>query len=119
MNLLKKDLLNLRIKKSSPNNLIYKYKTEGRSLKDFSKYQNPIDLFINLRDGSINSKEVLKNQINKKRKSKKKKKRKSNKCKIKCSKPFWFKRTNYWIFRDYSLLLSKDKSNAKFGRGLK
>ena len=56
MNLLKKDLLNLRIKKSSPNNLIYKYKTEGRSLKDFSKYQNPIDLFINLRDGSINSK---------------------------------------------------------------
>ena len=89
MNLLKKDLLNLRIKKSSPNNLIYKYKTEGRSLKDFSKYQNPIDLFINLRDGSINSKEVLKNQINKKRKSKKKrKKRKSNKCNIKCSKSF-------------------------------
>ena len=45
-------------------NLIYKYKTEGRSPKDFSVYQNPIDLFKNLRDGNINPKELSKNQIN-------------------------------------------------------
>ena len=32
----------------NPNNLIYKYKTKGVSPKDFSNYQNPIDLFINL-----------------------------------------------------------------------
>ena len=43
--------------------MIYKYKTEGRSLKDFSDYQNPIDLFIDLRDGNVNPREVLKNQI--------------------------------------------------------
>ena len=47
----------------NPNNLIYKYKTEGRSSKDFSN-QNLIDLFINLWDGNIDPKEVLKSQIN-------------------------------------------------------
>ena len=51
-----KNLINL-------NNLIYKYKTEGRRPKDFSNYQNPIDIFINLRDGNINQKQVLKNHI--------------------------------------------------------
>ena len=45
-------------------NLIYKYKTEGRSPKDFSVYQNLIDLFKNLRDGNINPTEVLSNQVN-------------------------------------------------------
>ena len=44
--------------------MIYKYKTDGMSKKDFSGYQNPIHLFENLRDGNINTKEVLKNQIN-------------------------------------------------------
>ena len=34
--------------KINPSNLIYKYKTKGKSLKDFSDYQKPIDLFINL-----------------------------------------------------------------------
>ena len=43
---------------------MYKYQTEGISPKDFSNYQNPIDLFINLRDGNINPKAVLKHQIN-------------------------------------------------------
>ena len=42
--------------------MIYEYKTEGRSRKDFSDCQNPIDLFINLRDGNVNPREVLKNQ---------------------------------------------------------
>ena len=39
--------------------MIYKYKTEGRSPKDFNNYQNPIDLFINLRDGNVNPRRVL------------------------------------------------------------
>ena len=43
--------------------MILKYKIEGRSLKDFSNYQNSIDLFVNLRDGNINPREVLKSQI--------------------------------------------------------
>ena len=43
--------------------MIYKCKIEGRGPKIFSNHQNPIDLFINLRDGNVNWKEVLKNQI--------------------------------------------------------
>ena len=41
------------------NNLIYKYKTEGRSSKDFSN-QNLIDLFIKLWDGNIDPKRSIK-----------------------------------------------------------
>ena len=65
MNLLKKWLLNLKIqkKKSIKNNLIYNKKTEARSLKDFRNYQNPFGLFKNSRDGNVNPREVLKNQI--------------------------------------------------------
>ena len=44
--------------KINPNNLIYKYKTEGRNPKDFSNYQNLIDLFRNLRDGNVSPREV-------------------------------------------------------------
>ena len=43
--------------------MIYKYKNEGRSPEDFRKFQNPIELFKNLRDGNVNTNEVLKNQI--------------------------------------------------------
>ena len=50
--------------KINPNNLIYKYKTEEASLKDFSNYQNLIDLLIDLVDGNKNPREVLKDQIN-------------------------------------------------------
>ena len=46
--------------KINPNNLIYRYKTEGISPKDFSNYQNLIYLFISLRDGNINPREVIK-----------------------------------------------------------
>ena len=49
--------------KINPNNLIYNNKTEGKILRDFSNYQNPIDIFINLSDGNVNPREVLKNQI--------------------------------------------------------
>ena len=44
--------------------MIYPYKTEGISSKDFSNYQNSIELFKDFRDGNINPKEVLKYQIN-------------------------------------------------------
>ena len=37
---------------------------QGRILKDFRNYQNPIELFKDLRDGNINPKEVLRDQIN-------------------------------------------------------
>ena len=57
------ELSNLE-KKINPNNLINKYKTEGRSLKDLRNYQNPRNLFKDLRDGNVNPKEVLRNQIN-------------------------------------------------------
>ena len=66
MNLLKKrssEFTNLE-KKINSDNLIYKYKTKGISPKDFSNYQNPTELFKDLRDGNINSKEVLKDQTN-------------------------------------------------------
>ena len=49
--------------KINPNNLIYKYKTQGRSPKEFIDYQNMIDLFISFRDVNGNLQEVLKNQL--------------------------------------------------------
>ena len=58
--------------------MIYTYKTEGRSPKYFSNYQNLIDLFIDLRYGNINPKEVLKNQINFKADLDEKKRKKRN-----------------------------------------
>ena len=62
MNLLMKDLLNLWISKKriNPDNLVYQYKTEGIPPKAFGNYQDPIKLFIGLRDGNINLKEALK-----------------------------------------------------------
>ena len=44
--------------------MIYKYKTEGISLRNFRNYQNPIELFKDLKDDNINPKEVLKDQNN-------------------------------------------------------
>ena len=41
--------------------MIYKYKTEGRSLKVFSNYQNPISLFRKL--SNVNPRKILKIQI--------------------------------------------------------
>ena len=38
-----------------PDNFIYKYKTEEKSLKDFRNYQYPIKLFKKLRDGNVRS----------------------------------------------------------------
>ena len=39
---------------------MYKCTTKGRSPKDFSGYQTSIDLFINVRDGNVNPRELLK-----------------------------------------------------------
>ena len=44
--------------------MIYKYKNEEISPKDFRNYQNPIVLFKNLGGVNINPNEVLKDQIN-------------------------------------------------------
>ena len=54
----------------------------------------------------------------KKRKCKTKVKR-TNKCNTKCSKLFWFKGKSYQFFKDYSVLISESKYNAKYGEGLK
>ena len=43
--------------------MIYDFKTEGRSPKEFRGYRSPLKLFENLRDGDGNLKEVLKNQV--------------------------------------------------------
>ena len=46
------------------NNLICEFKHERRSSKHFRHYQNLIELFTSLRDGDVNPKEILKNQMN-------------------------------------------------------
>ena len=70
--------------------------------KDFRNYQNLIEPFNDLRDGSnINPKEVLKYQIKFKSELGEMKKEikikigRSNKCNTKFSKFFWFKRKKY------------------------
>ena len=52
------------MKKNNLDNLTYKYKTEGISPNFFSSHQNLIKLFKDLRNGNINLKETLKDQIN-------------------------------------------------------
>ena len=54
-----KKIFNELEKKINLDNLIYNYKSEEKSPEDFMNYHNPIDLFKNLRDGNINSNEVL------------------------------------------------------------
>ena len=44
--------------------LMHKYKTEEICQRDLRNYQNPIRLFKDLRDDKVNTKKVLKNQIN-------------------------------------------------------
>ena len=104
--------------------MIYKYKNEGRSLEDFRKFQNPIELFKNLRDGNVNTNEVLKNQMN----------FKSNLAEIKQENPDLkskdqinviqnvqndLRETIIYFSRDYSFLMSEAKYEAKYGKGLK
>ena len=51
-------------KRNNPDNLLYTYRNEEISPKDFRNYQYSIELFKYLRDGNINPKEVLKDQVN-------------------------------------------------------
>ena len=105
--------------------MIYKYKTEGISPKDFSNYQNLINLFINLRDGNANPRKVLKNQIDFKsylgeiKKGNPKSKSEDQISVIKNVQNI-FDLTEKIInfFRDYSILLSKAKYKAKHEKGL-
>ena len=99
--------------------MIYKYKTERRSPKDFGNYQNPIDLFINVRDRNVNPREVSKNQIDfkldlgeiEKRKFKIKIRR-SNKSNKKCSNFFFdWREKSINFYRNY--FLSCLKLNTK------
>ena len=43
---------------TNPDNSIYKYKTKGRSPKNFRNYQSRIALFKDVRDGNMNTKVV-------------------------------------------------------------
>ena len=57
------EFMNLE-KRINPDNLIYMYKAEGISSKDFRNYWDSIRLFKDLRDGNMSPKKVLKDQIN-------------------------------------------------------
>ena len=113
-------------KRINPNNLIYNYKNERISPKDFRNYQNPIELFRDLRDGNINPNEVLKDQINfKSYLSEIKKENPKSKSKDQISvtqnvenSPDLREKISYF-FRDYSFLLSEAIYKTKYGRGIK
>ena len=109
-------------KRIHPDNLICKYKTEGISPKDFINYQDPKKLFKNIRDGNINPKEVLKDQINFKsylceiKKGNPKSKPKDETSVLQNVETFFDLREKIIdFFRDYSLLLSEAKYKAKHG----
>ena len=100
--------------------MIYKCKTEERSLKDFSVYQNPIDLFKIFKNGNKSPKEVIKNQINFKpdlgeiRKRNPKWRLVDQISVIKNVEKFFDLREKIIdFFRDYYFLLSEAKCKAK------
>ena len=43
--------------------MIYNFKTEGCSPKDLTGYWSRLELYGNKRDGDVNPKKVLKNQV--------------------------------------------------------
>ena len=103
-------MINLE-EKINYDNLIYKYKTKRISPKDFSNYQNPMELFKDLRDSNINRKEVLKDQINlnpdldKIKKWNPKSKSKDQISIIQNVEKFiWFKGKDYWFFSEIILV---------------
>ena len=103
--------------------MFYEFKTEEKIPKVLRDYQMPLELFENLRDGNLNPKEILKNQV--------KFKLHLNKTKIGSNKSedqknirniiilFNWRRKVIQLFRDYSLLLSEAKCKAKHGEELK
>ena len=106
--------------------MLYKYKSEGISPKDLKYYQNPIELFKDLRDGNINPKEILKDQINFKSDFGKMKKwnrklRWNEQISLiqNVENVFDLREKIIHIFRDDTFLLSERKYKAKYGSGLK
>ena len=97
--------------------MIYKYKTQGINPKDFRNYQNPIELFKDLKDGNINPKEVLKDQINFKpdlreiKKGNKKSKSEDQISVIQNVHFFYWREKKFDSFKDY--YLSYLRLNAK------
>ena len=112
-------------KRINPDNLIYEYKIERRSPKDFRNYQNPIELFKELRDGNINPEEVLKDQVNFKsdldeiKKGNRKSKPEDQSVIQDVEIFFNLREKNGDFFKDYSFLLSEAKYKAKYGEGFK
>ena len=109
--------------KKLPNNLMYKYKNEGRSLKDFRNYLNLTDLFINLKDGNVKPREVLKNQIDFKSdlgeiKKGNPKSKSEDQISVIQNVQFTFYLRGKFInfFRDFSILISEAKCKAKHGK---
>ena len=110
------------------NNLICEYKPERRSSKHFRHYQNLIELFRSLRNGDVNPKEILKNQMNFKsylgetetggNKSEYRQATIKN-----ISNFFWFRKQKYflytYLYRDYSSLLSEPKYKAIYEEEVK
>ena len=86
--------------------MIYNFKTEGRCPKEFRGYQSPIKFFENLRDGDVNLKEVLKNQV--------KFKSHLSKIKIGSNKLKNKKNRDNGLFRDYSFFLFEAKYKSKY-----
>ena len=102
---------------------MYKYKNEGRSLKDFRNYLNLTDLFINLKDGNVKPREVLKNQIDFKSdlgeiKKGNLKSKSEDQISVIQNVQFTFYLRGKFInfFRDFSILISEAKCKAKHGK---
>ena len=110
--------------KIDPNGLVYTFKTDGNETKDFGNYQMSSKLFEDLRDGDINSKDVLKNRARFKSDLSEikigSKKSPNQKNTIKSITNFFdLREKNIVFFRDYSFLLSDTKYKSKYGEGLK
>ena len=108
----------------NPNDLVYTFKTDGNEPKDFINYKSQFKLFEDLKDGSINPKEGLKNQARFKLDLSEIKiggnKSQDQKDTLKNIYNFFDLREKIIdFFRDYSFLLSDAKYKAKQGTGLK
>ena len=106
--------------------MIYQYKTERISPKDFSNHQHLIELFKDLRDSNINPKEVLKDQTNFKpdlgqiKKGSPKSRSKDQTSVVQhVENVFDIREKIFDYFRDYSFLLFEAKYKTKYGSGLK
>ena len=91
--------------------MIYKLKTVGRSSKDFKGYQNPLELFENVKGDDANPKKVYKNWV--KFKSNLSKRRSTEFNKICYYYLFNLRKKIIQLVRNYSFSLSEAKYKAK------